>query len=101
MTAAVKFCVPVPAGTLALVGEMVMEVGVGWAQQRTGVECEVRGSGAVARGVGVFGEVLHEREKCRRLADEESHVGEKLERAFGNTFCFGRTNDGTRRQLAA
>jgi hypothetical protein len=33
------------------------------------------GSGAVVRGVGVFSEVLHEREKCRRLADEESHVG--------------------------
>ena len=27
MTVAVKFCVPVPAGTLALIGEMVTEVG--------------------------------------------------------------------------
>ena len=39
---------------------------------------EVRGSRAVARGVGLFGEVLHEREECRRLADEEPHIGEKL-----------------------
>jgi len=29
MTVAVKFFVPAPAGTLALVGEMVTEVGVG------------------------------------------------------------------------
>jgi len=29
MTAALKFCFPVPAGTLALVGEMVTEVGFG------------------------------------------------------------------------
>jgi hypothetical protein len=29
MTVAVKFCVPVPATTLALVGETVVEVGVG------------------------------------------------------------------------
>ena len=62
---------------------------------------EVRGSGAVARGVGVFGEVLHEREKCRRLADEESHVGEKLDYALGDAFGFGWANDGARRQLTA
>jgi hypothetical protein len=29
MTVAVKFCVPVPADTLALAGDMVTEVGVG------------------------------------------------------------------------
>jgi len=29
MTVPVKFCIPVPAVTLALVGEMVTEVGVG------------------------------------------------------------------------
>src|SRR5882724_5708953 len=75
-------------------------VGFGWAQQRTGVECEVRGSGAVARGVGVFGEVLHECEKCRRLADEESHVGKKLDHALGDAFGFSRANDGAWRQLA-
>src|SRR5438093_9514539 len=75
-------------------------VGFGWAQQRTVVECEVRGSGAMARGVGVFGEVLHEREKCRRLPDEESHVGEKLDHALGDAFGFSRANDGAWRQLA-
>ena len=61
--------------------------------------CAVRGSGAVARGV--FGEILHEREKCRRLADEESHVGEKLDHALGDAFGFGWANDGARRQLTA
>src|SRR6266853_6031991 len=65
------------------------------------VTCEIPASGAVARGVGVFGEVLHEREKCRRLPDEQSHVGEKLDHALGDAFGFGWANDGARRQLAA
>src|SRR5207245_10171113 len=75
--------------------------GCGWAQQRSVVEWEVRGSGGVARGVGVFGEVLHEREKCRRLADEESRVGKNLDHALGDAFGFRWANDGARRQLTA
>jgi hypothetical protein len=55
----------------------------------------------VARGIGILGEVLHEREKCRRLADEESHVGKKLDHTLGDAFCFSRADDGARRQLTA
>ena len=43
----------------------------------------------------------HIRKKRWRLADEETHVGEKLERTPGGVSRFGRPNHGARRQLAA
>src|SRR6266581_4658679 len=48
----------------------------------------------------VFGKVVHESEECRRLADEESHIRQELDHALGDVLCFGRANDGTRRQLS-
>src|SRR5229473_8503884 len=50
--------------------------------------------------VCVFGKVVHESEECRRLADEQSHVRQELDYALGDVLCFGRANDGTRRQLS-
>src|SRR5258708_5099322 len=50
--------------------------------------------------VGVLCKVVHESEECRRLADEQSHVCQELDYALGDVLCFGRANDGTRRQLS-
>ena len=56
---------------------------------------------AAAGVVGIFGEVLHQRKKRRRLADEKTHVGQKLDHALGNVFCLRWANDGAPRQIRA
>src|ERR1700745_2816935 len=65
------------------------------------VICEVRCSGVAMGGVRVFGQILHQREKCRRLADEKPHGGEEFDHPHGDAFGFSRANHGTWRQLTA
>src|SRR5229473_2775947 len=61
---------------------------------------KVNGLSPAASLVRILSEVPHEREECRRLSDEESHVRQELAYAPGDVLCFGRANDGTRRQLS-
>src|SRR5262249_24357977 len=44
---------------------------------------------------------MKQREEGRRLAAEQAHVGEELQRAHGYAFAFGWADEGARRQLAA
>ena len=49
--------------------------------------------------VRIVSKVLHEGEERRRLADEEPHIGQELNNAFGDVFGLCRTNDRAWRQV--
>src|SRR6267378_4965170 len=51
--------------------------------------------------IRIFSQVSHKCKELLRLAQEESHGGEKLEGSHGSPLCASGTNDGACRELPA
>jgi hypothetical protein len=51
--------------------------------------------------IGLFCQLIQERKERRRLTDKQTHVGQKLDHALGNSIGLGRTNDRTYRKTPA
>src|SRR5262249_16759129 len=65
---------------------------------RSGIGCAL-----VAPSTGfirVFCEIGQEIKECLGLADKEPHVCQEFDHALGDVFCFGRANNGARRQIS-
>jgi hypothetical protein len=50
--------------------------------------------------IRVFCEIGQEIKECLGLADKEPHVCQEFDHALGDVFCFGRANNGARRQIS-
>src|SRR5260370_33792868 len=51
--------------------------------------------------IRVLCKVLHKREECRRLADEQAHGSQEIDHSHGDSFSLSRPNYGTPRQIGA